>query len=327
MINQKKKAPSLGIGVIGAGTHGARYLNHAAFDVPGMHVSALCRRDEKAGQHLADKFGCRYHGESQDLILNPEVDAVIVCTPPSSHYPLASNVLAAGKPLLLEKPLTGTLKEARMLAEEATGACVLVGQTLRWNPVIEKARELWPRLGKVHHIRLCQRLEPTTLSWQYNIEETVGGSVLLTGVHLFDLARYLSAAEFVTIDSSQQQILNSVVEDFFLARGRLDDGCWVSLEVSKYTRSRACWLEAVGEKGQLFADYLAGGIVFREGANEERFSISAKIPTIPFVLQNWLGAINGLEEPRANMADGVATMKVVDACYRSAKYGQVVQII
>ncbi len=304
--------------MIGAGIHGGRYLNHAASDVPGMHVTALCRRNEEAGEKMAASLGCRYHQESQDIILAPDVDAVIVCTPPSSHYQFAHKVLAAGKPLLLEKPLTGTLEEAEKLAAEGDGSCVLVGQTLRWNPVINKVKQLWPRLGKVHHIRMAQRLEPTTLSWQQNIEETVGGSVLLTGVHIFDLVRYLSNAEFISVDSRHQKIRNPAVEDFFLARANLDDGCWVSMEVSKYTRSRACWLEAVGEHGQIFADYLSGGIVLKEGREEETFPVSAQIPTIPLVLKNWLEAIQGKASPMATLDDGVATMRIVDACYRSA---------
>ena len=82
--------------------------------------------------------------------------------------------------------------------------------------------------------------------------------MLLTGVHLFDTVRWLTGAEFVTVDSRQAQLLNPAVEDFFLARAELSDGCWVSLEVSKYTQSRACWLEAVGEEAQLLADYQRG---------------------------------------------------------------------
>jgi len=326
MEQHSKVNSSIGIGLIGAGVHGARYLKHAANDVPGMHVSALCRRDRESGMEMARELGCRYHQESKDVILAPDVDAVIVCTPPSSHFQLADDVLAAGKPLLLEKPMTGTLQEAEELANSYSDRCVLVGQTLRWNPVIEKVKELWPRLGKVHHIRLAQRLFPASLPWQHNIEETVSGSVLLTGVHLFDLVRHLSGSEFASIDARQQMVLHTKVEDFFLARASLNNGCWVSMEVSKYTKSRACWLEAVGESGQIFADYLVGGVVLREGNNEEKFSTSALVPTIPSVLKHWLDAINGVTTPRVTIADGVATMRIVDACYRSASMEKTVEM-
>jgi predicted dehydrogenase len=311
------------IGVIGAGAHGTRYVRHALNDVPGMTVSALCRRSENEGQQLAAEFGCRYHRETEHLIADPAVDGVVVCTPPSTHFTLARSVLAAGKPLLLEKPMTGTLAEAEELARlDGAAPCpLMLAQALRWNPVVLKVKELLPRIGKVHLVRLAQRLAPTTLAWQRNLSETVGGSVLLTGVHIFDLARFLTGSEFTTVDSRQSRILNPVVEDFFLARATLADGCQVSLEVSKYTRSRACWLEMVGEEGQIQADYLDGGCILRTGANEDRFDVSAAAPTLPPLLADWLSAATGHGTPPVTVQDGLATLRVVDACYQSQVTG------
>lgn len=311
------------IGVIGAGAHGTRYLRHALRDVPGMTAAALCRRNPTEGSRLADEFGCRYHTEPVDLITDPDVDGVVVCTPPSSHFNLAKAVLATGKPLLLEKPMTGTLAQAEKLTD--LNACaahpLMVGQSLRWNPVVLKVRELIPQLGRLRLVRIAQRLAPTTLAWQRNLAETVGGSVLLTGVHIFDMARFLTGAEFVSVDSRQASIQNPVVEDFFLARALLSGGCWATLEVSKYTRSRAGWLEIVGEDGQVQADYLDRGIVLRKGTGQERFNVDAAVPTLPSLLNDWLTAIRSGNPPPVTAADGLATMKVVDACYRSQASG------
>lgn len=317
---------SFRIGVIGAGTHGTRYLRHAANDVQGMSVGGLNRRTESVGQQLAKELNSTYFPTAEELVHSPQVDGVIICTPPSSHFQLAQLAIQEGKPLLIEKPMTGSLNEALALAQLPPKAPVLVGQTLRWNPVIQKVAALWPTLGKVHHLRLAQRLEPTTLAWQKDPKETVGGSVLLTGVHIFDLARHLTGREFTEVDSRQDAILNPVVEDIFLARARLDDGCWVSLEVSKYTQSRACWLEAVGEKGQIFADYLNGGIVRRQGTEEERFDISARIPTLPLILRDFMALAQGQIENPVPLKDGLATIALADACYRSARELKPVQL-
>jgi predicted dehydrogenase len=317
------------IAVIGAGVHGGRYLRHALNDVPGMQPVALNRRDPVAGQALAAEVGCAFVPDGLELIADPEVDGVIVCTPPSTHFPYAAAARQAGKPLLLEKPCTGTLAEAEelwRLDTSCAGPPLMVAQTLRWNPVIQKVKELWPRLGRVHLVRLAQRLEPTELSWQWNAAETVGGSILLEGVHLADLVRHLTGAEFVAVDSRHRFLRNDQAEDLFLARARLSDGCWASLEVSKFTESRAAWLEAVGEKGQLQADYLHGGITLRCGAHEERFDVSARVPTLPPVLRAWQASVEKGQAPPVGIADGLATMRVVDACYRSDREGGDVEI-
>ena len=306
------------IGVVGAGTHGTRYLRHALNDVPGLTATALQRRTVPKGEELARELDLRFHSQAAALIDDDQVDGVIVTTPPGSHHELARQVMAAGKPLLLEKPMTGTLAEAEDLAAHPASGTMMVAQTLRWNPVIRKVKELWPRLGRVHHVRAAQRLEPTKLAWQRNPAETVTGSVLLTGVHIFDTVRYLTGQEFREVDSRQQNILNPEAEDIFLARARLDDGCWVSMEVSKYTQSRACWLEAVGEEGQLFADYLHQGIILRQGTHQEECDVSARVPTLPLVLTDWLAVIKGDRECPVSAEDGLATMRIVDACYRSA---------
>ena len=229
---------TLHVGIVGAGTHGARYLNHLGGDVENLAAVAIARRDEAAGRELAARHDVAWEPDGAALIARDDVDAVIVATPPSTHARFAELALAAGRPVLVEKPVTGTVAEARALhaTAAASGVVCMVAQTLRWNPVLRRSRELWPRLGRVHHVRLAQRLEPTSLAWQRDPTQTVGGSVLLTGVHIFDLARWLTGHEVVTVDSRQWQVRNPVVEDFFLCRAELDDGCQVSFEVSKYTQ-------------------------------------------------------------------------------------------
>jgi predicted dehydrogenase len=315
---------ALRVGVIGAGTHGTRYLRHLRNDVPGLTAVGLCRRDAAAGRALADELGLRYYPETAALVADPEVDAVVVCTPPASHFSLARRALEAHKPLLVEKPLTGTLREARRLAKlDAAGSAppLMVAQTLRWNPVVQAVRELWPQLGRVHLIRLAQRLEPTSLAWQRQLTETVGGSVLLTGVHLFDLACHLTGCRFTQVASVQRQILNPVVEDLFVARGELEGGTWVSLEVSKYTRSRAGWLEAVGEAGQLHADYLHGCVELRCEGKRHRRDVAAAVPTLPPVLAAWRDALAAGVAPPVTVGDGLHTLEVTEACYRSTRSG------
>jgi predicted dehydrogenase len=82
----------------------------------------------------------------------------------------------------------------------------------------------------------------------------------------------------------------------------------------------------VGEDAQLLADYQAGGIVVRRGADEERIEVDGRVPTLPLVLADWLAAATGRGAPPVTVHDGVAAMAVVDACYRSAAAGGPVDV-
>jgi predicted dehydrogenase len=329
------------VGVIGAGIHGTRYLRHARADVPGMRPVALCRRDRAAGEALARELGCRYEADPARLAAAGDVDGVIVVTPPDSHLDLARLVLSAGKPLLLEKPMTATLAQARELAHfeaerlsgspRAGGSAAppfMLAQTLRWNPVVRRVRELWPRLGAVHLVRITQRLEPTDLAWQRDPKVPGGGSVLLTGVHVFDLARFLTGREYVAVDSRQRGWKNPVWEDVFLARGELDDGTLVSLEVSKFGITRGGFLEAVGEEMSLVADYQFGGIRLIRGRDVEAIACDAAAPTLPRVLEAWMENVLDPAHPAppVTAADGLRTLEVVEACYVSARERREVKI-
>ena len=82
----------------------------------------------------------------------------------------------------------------------------------------------------------------------------------------------------------------------------------------------------MGEEGQLWADYLKGGITLRRGPDEEIRAVSAAVPTLPQVMTAWLRAVREGAPPPVGAADGVAALRVVDGCYRSARSGRPVDL-
>src|SRR5262245_25842828 len=187
----------IGIGVIGAGKHGQRYIVHAARDVPGLALRALARRDVASGAEQARELGARFHADWRDLVADPAVDAVIAVVPPILHRPIAESVAAARKAFLVEKPLATTGADAAAIWRtiRASGVPCLMGHTLRWNAVVRTVRELLPSLGALRALGLNQRFEPSTLDWLDGPELSGGGMILHTGVHSFDLVRFLTGHE------------------------------------------------------------------------------------------------------------------------------------
>src|SRR6266481_9854005 len=106
---------ALGVGIVGAGKHGERYLRHVA-DVPELRLVALVRRDRARGEAQARAYGCRFHGDAEQLIADADVDAVVLVVPPTLNAALASSAARAGKAILIEKPLATTLADCRRIA-------------------------------------------------------------------------------------------------------------------------------------------------------------------------------------------------------------------
>ncbi|MGH3758066.1 Gfo/Idh/MocA family protein, partial [Actinophytocola sp.] len=93
------------IGVVGTGTMGAAYA--AAFaEHPGAEVVAVASRTGESARRVSERVGCRALGSADELVADPEVDAVVVATPDDLHASIAVAAARAGKAVLVEKPLT-----------------------------------------------------------------------------------------------------------------------------------------------------------------------------------------------------------------------------
>ena len=126
---------SLGVGVIGAGVMGAEHARILRDEVRGAHLAAVADADLSRAKAAAG--GARVFERSADLIADPAVQAVMVVAPDAFHADLVRACLAAGKPVLCEKPLAATAAESLALvdAEVALGRrLVQVGYMRRFDP-------------------------------------------------------------------------------------------------------------------------------------------------------------------------------------------------
>src|SRR6516225_2522829 len=185
------------VGLIGAGKHGQRYLQHIRADTPELRLVALSRHDATRGAAQARELGCRFHAEWQALVADPAVEGVVAVVPPALHRPIADAAAAAGKALLIEKPLATTGADAAAIARRVRQAAIpcLMAHTLRWNTVVRALRERMSNLGPLRALVVNQRFEPSSLDWLDRPELSGGGILLHTGVHSFDLVRWLTGAE------------------------------------------------------------------------------------------------------------------------------------
>ena len=145
----------IGIGVIGYGYWGPNLVRNFS-DVPGCDVVAVAdRRPERRALVGRRHPSVRTSVEAADVIADPRVDAVVIATPVSSHYDLASAALAAGKHVWVEKPIALNALEASRLVDQAdrAGLTLHVDHTFAYTTAVRKIRELVvsDALGQIYY--------------------------------------------------------------------------------------------------------------------------------------------------------------------------------
>lgn len=318
----------IGIGILGLGKHGERYVGHATQDLPGLKVVAVSRRDQRQGRSRAESLGARYHPDIWALAADREVDAVVSVVPPSLHPEVVRACAAEGKSLLLEKPFAVDAKAAALMAGQIqdAGIPVMVSQTLRFSAAVQRAREWAAEIGSLHQIVLGQSFEPSRLSWLDDPAVSGGGNILHTGIHEFDLARYLSGAEVHEVHCMAGRVATEKTEDSFVATLFMGDsaGCRIlaSVTASRGTRSRYGEIRLIGSYGQIFCDHaLHRAMLLRDGKLVAEETL-ANVPTVREALGAFEKVVRGVEPPPITVDDGVRAVGIVDACYRSLRSGR-----
>ena len=310
----------LQVGLIGLGVHGRRYARHLAEGVPGLRLVAVCRRHRGEADKTAQELGVTAYDAAEALVDDPEVQAVLVVTPPPTHLPLANLALERGKPVLIEKPMTQTLVEAVELQARVTrsGTPLFLAQTLRYNEALLLARRELRQIGAIRSISASQRLPHADHAWQNTDSTSPLGSILNTGVHLFDLVRWLFGFEFERVYCQAHRVENPFHEDLFKAQASIQNhDALVSLEIAKCTASRSSNLEIVGAHGQLWVDYHADQVTLLRGKERLVLREAGAVPTLPRMLSDWAHHLEHGESMPITAQEGVRTLEIVEACYRS----------
>lgn len=311
----------IGVGVIGAGKHGQRYLQHIRDDLPALRVTALSRRDARAGAQQAAELGTTFHADWRSLVDDPAVRAVIAVVPPSLHLAIAQAVARARKPLLIEKPLapTGEAAAAIVATLRAAGVPTLMAHTLRWNTVVTALRERLGELGPLRALYLNQRFEPSPLDWLDRPELSGGGIMLHTGVHSFDLVRFLTRREVTRVWCRTARAVTVRTEDNFTAMLEVEGSdALVAVNGSRATQARSGLIDIAAAEGQLVGDHYTGFAWKVRGAERIPIELPASAPTVREALRAFVALVERSVPPLATIEDGARAVLIAEACYRSA---------
>lgn len=319
---------SIGMGLIGLGRHGARYAKHLLEGVPGCRLAAVSRQDVQAGAQFSREHGVPFCADWRDLLRRPDVQAVLIVTPPSLNREICLAAVEAGKALLIEKPLACSTAEAKAMVEaaRAAGVPLMTAQTLRFTPVLRRLRERLTTIGPVEFFSLCMRAERPPHAWLDQKGKAGGGVVLEIGIHLFDLLRYLTGQEVAEVRAETARRYTKQVEDLAQIRFTVSSGAACFVELSRVSGGRLCRAEAIGSKGQLIADVGTGTLTRIEGWKVMDVESVPDRPTVEIVLEAFARSLQDKTPVPVSGEDGLRAVVMAEAAYRSAALGKPVKV-
>lgn len=305
------------IGLVGMGIHGMRYARHLQDDVPGAILSAVCRQDAVAGSRWARDRGILFFADYRELIAEQGVDGIVVVTSPGTTARVVLGALAAGKPVLVEKPLATSLEEARAVdaAAHRKGAVCMMAHTLRWNATIRALKDRIGELGRLQMLAFSQRLGSLERRWLDRPE--LGGVLFNTGVHAFDLLRHLSGQEVREVFCQCRRTASRRTPDAFVASMVLSGTALATVDNCRTTPARSGRVEVVGERGELAGDHIHGTLARIVGSRRELLPVPGAVPTVREVLRDFVKAAAGRQAVPVGSGEGLRALEIAVACRTS----------
>ncbi len=323
MSGSASNAP-LRAGLVGCGRIAQSHLE-ALSHIPDITLTAVVDTQSAAASAVAEQRRCKLLTDYRDASLLADVDAVILCTPPATHYAMAKHFLSNGVHVLCEKPLTIASSEAKELVElsERAGLKLMMASKFRYVDDIIKAKAIIEAgiLGKIilFENAFCSKV---LMKDRWNSQRSLGGGGVLidNGCHSTDIARYLLGP----IQSVQSEFGISSqgleVEDTARVQFRTERGVMGTIDLSwSLNKDSESYISVHGSSGTLHVGW--AGSRYRQDGNSNWVSFGTgykKVDAFKSQLENFLGWIRGVEVPRITGADALASVQVIEAAYAAA---------
>ncbi len=336
---------SIFLGIVGCGRATQQLHLPALRFVPAVKVTALADVDLDQLKAAARQSPIAHrYAEVGRLLEDSELDAVAICTPPQTHAEFALAALAAGKHVLVEKPLALTIADGERMvrAGEASHKVCAVGFNLRCHRFVRRAREMIASgvLGEIHQVVTIwgsqMQHAPGMSAWR-RVAARGGGALFEIGIHHIDACAFLLGDE---IENVQMRGRSGSCEDesvSLLARTRR--GVLLSSSFSQVT-APLNEFRILGDRGTLsFSLYHADSFSFSNlsqrsyglGARLYRLGRLRELPELLRIARSggdyllsyreqwnrFAVATRGDAPPASSFADGLAALKVLHAAIQS----------
>jgi predicted dehydrogenase len=314
-------------GTLGAARISPNALIKPAREVPEAEVVAIAARDPARADKFARKHGIpKVHATYEDVIADPDVDAIYNPLPNSLHAEWTLKAIAAGKHVLCEKPFTSNAAEAETVAAAADGSGLVVIEAFhyRYHPLAQRMHDVVAggELGTLQHIEtwMCIPLPLfRDIRYQYDL---AGGAMMDVGSYTVHQLRLLGGDE-PEVTAARARLHSPKVDRWMQAdvrwaeghTGRMTCALWSSTLLKLAIR-------VTGERGHLRVFNPTGPQFFHrftvEGDGRKRREKFPRNATYAYQLEAFTSAVLHGTPVLTPPPDSVQNMRVIDAVYRAA---------
>ncbi len=327
------------VGLIGCGAWGKNLLRNFA-NLPGCVLLSCCDENPKQMEKLRPGYpGVEFTNDHKEIIENPNLDAVVIATPPATHYQLCRAAMLSGKDVFVEKPLVLDTKQGEELVElaEKKKRILMVGHIMEYHAATLKLKEYVDggELGKIYYLYSTR----VNLGMVRDIENALWSFA----PHDISMILFLLGEAPVSVTATGECYLqrDKGIEDVVFMNMRFDDGTMAHVHVSWLDPHKERRLTVVGDKKMAVFDDTRSAEkiwIYDKGVDTKqdystygeylslRFG-DVLIPQIPSTeplkteCQHFIDCVQNRNAPRSDGRDGLRVSKVLDAAHRSLKAG------
>lgn len=315
-------------GFIGCGDVAEHKSGPAFNEVAGSRVVAVMSRRESHVRSYAQRHHIgRWYTDAQELIDDPEVNAVYVATPPSSHATYAVMAMRTGKPVYVEKPLAATYEDCVRInrVSEQTGVPCYVAYYRRYMPYFQRVREIVEdgTIGKVLNVQIrfsCpprpeDHAEDGQLPWRLQADMAGGGYFYDMAAHQLDLLQDMfgvitRAHGYCSNRGGLYQVEDTVTAAFQFEGGLNGSGSWCFVGHESASEDR---IEIIGDRGMLcFSVFSFDPIHLHLSSGMQTFDIPSPRYVQQPIVQHVVEALQGFGVCSSDSVSATPTNWVMD---------------
>lgn len=285
----------IGWGFIGCGEVTEKKSGPAFNEVPGSHVVAVMSRNAEKAESYAKRHNIKkWYTDPLELINDPEINAIYIATPPSSHATFAIMAMKAGKPVYIEKPLAASYEDCARInrISELTGVSCFVAYYRRYLPYFQKVKQIIQSgaIGTPANVQIRFSVPPRdldyksngSLPWRLQPDIAGGGYFYDLAPHQLDLIQDIfgvitRAHGYCSNMAKLYKAEDTISACFYFENGLPGSGSWCFVGHQSAKEDR---IEVIGEKGMLsfsVYNYSPIQLVTSEGRS------SIVVPNPPYV--------------------------------------------